>query len=159
MYSNKLFNKSNLLFNFHQAKSYARNDEIIIVEGYMDVISAKEMKMDNVVGTMGTALTIEHINMLKKLKCDIILCLDNDEPGKDAMARIIPELQKANLKVDVIDISKLGNYKDFGDLQIAGMSREKIYKAKISAFTFLMQQNYIKNNNIVAFTSFCKYIL
>lgn len=146
--ANKLFNKSNLLFNFHQAKSYARNDEIIIVEGYMDVISAKEMKMDNVVGTMGTALTKEHISMLKKLKCDITLCLDNDEPGKDAMARIIPELQKAKLKVDVIDISKLGNYKDFGDLQIAGMSREKIYKAKISAFTFLMQQNYIKNNEL-----------
>ncbi len=146
--ANKLFNKSNLLFNFHQAKSYARNDEIIIVEGYMDVISAKEMKMDNVVGTMGTALTKEHINMLKKLKCDIVLCLDNDEPGKDAMARIIPELQKVKLKVDVIDISKLGNYKDFGDLQIAGMSREKIYQAKISAFTFLMQQNYIKNNEL-----------
>ena len=146
--ANKLFNKSNLLFNFHQAKSYARNDEIIIVEGYMDVISGKEMKMDNVVGIMGTALTKEHIEMLKKLKCDITLCLDNDKPGKDAMARIIPELQKANLKVDVIDISKLGNYKDFGDLQIAGMSREKIYQAKISAFTFLMQQNYIKNNEL-----------
>ena len=146
--ANKLFNKSNLLFNFHQAKSYARNDEIIIVEGYMDVISAKEMKMDNVVGIMGTALTKEHINMLKKLKCDIILCLDNDEPGKEAMARVIPELQKANLKVDVIDISKLGKYKDFGDLQIAGMSRKEIYQAKISAFTFLMQQNYIKNNEL-----------
>lgn len=146
--ANKLFNKSNLLFNYHQAKFYAKNDEIIIVEGYMDVISAKEMKMDNVVGTMGTALTKEHIEMLKKLKCDIILCLDNDEPGKDAMARIIPELQKAKLKVDVINISKLGNYKDFGDLQIAGMSREQIYQAKISAFTFLMQQNYIKNNEL-----------
>ena len=146
--ANKLFNKSNLLFNFHQAKFYARNDEIIIVEGYMDVISAKEMKMDNVVGIMGTALTKEHINMLKKLKCDIILCLDNDELGKEAMARVIPELQKANLKVDVIDISKLGKYKDFGDLQIAGMSRKEIYQAKISAFTFLMQQNYIKNNEL-----------
>lgn len=143
--ANKLFDKSNLLFNFHQAKLYARNDEIIIVEGYMDVISAKEMKMDNVVGTMGTALTKEHMKMLKKLKCDIILCLDNDEPGKEAMSRIIPELQKEKLKVDVIDISKLGNYKDFGDLQIAGMSKEKIYSAKISAFTFLMQQKYIKN--------------
>ena len=146
--ANKLFNKSNLLFNFHQAKYYARNDEIIIVEGYMDVISSKEMKMDNVVGTMGTALTKEHINMLKKLNCDIILCLDNDDAGKDAMVRIIPELQKAKLKVNVIDISKLGNYKDFGDLQIAGMSREKIYQAKISAFTFLMQQKYIKNNEL-----------
>ena len=143
-----LFNKSNLLFNYHKAKSYARNDEIIIVEGYMDVISAKEMKMDNVVGTMGTALTKEHINMIKKLNCEVTLCLDNDDAGKDAMARVIPELLKSNLKVNVLDISKLGDYKDFGDLQMANLTRKQIYQTKISAFTFLMQHKYIKNSEL-----------
>ena len=142
----ELFNKSNLLFNYHKAKSYARNDELIIVEGYMDVISAKQMKIDNVVGTMGTALTKEHIDLIKKLKCEITLCLDNDGPGKDAMIRIIPELLKENLKVSVLDISKLGNYKDFGDLQIANLTRENIYQTKISAFTFLLKYKYVKDN-------------
>lgn len=142
----ELFNKSNLLFNYHKAKSYARNDELIIVEGYMDVISAKQMKIDNVVGTMGTALTKEHIDLIKKLKCEITLCLDNDGPGKDAMIRIIPKLLKENLKVSVLDISKLGNYKDFGDLQIANLTRENIYQTKISAFTFLLKYKYVKDN-------------
>lgn len=144
----ELFNKSNLLFNYHKAKSYAKNDEIIIVEGYMDVISAKAMKMDNVVGTMGVALSKEHINLIKKLNCDITLCLDNDEAGKNAMIRIIPELLKAKLKVNILDISKLGNYKDFGDLQIAGITREQIYETKISAFTFLMKEKYIKGKEL-----------
>ena len=143
-----LFNKSNLLFNYHKAKNYARDDEIIILEGYMDVISSKAMGFDNVVGTMGTALTKEHIELLKKLKCDITLSLDNDSAGKDAMIRIIPELLNENLTVNVLDIGKLGNYKDFGDLQVANISREKIYQTKISAFTFLMQEKYIQNSEL-----------
>ncbi len=143
--ANNLFNKSGLLFNYHKAKSYARNDEIIIVEGYMDVISAKQMKMDNVVGIMGTALTKEHIKLLKKLNCEVTLALDNDDAGKEAMIRAIPDLLKEKIKVNVLDISKLGNYKDFGDLQIADFQRENIYQTKISAFTFLMQQKYAKN--------------
>lgn len=140
-----LFNKSNLLFNFHRAKFYAKNDEIIIVEGYMDAVSAKAMNMDNVVATMGTALTKEHIDMLKKLNCEVTLSLDNDDAGKDAMIRAIPELLKQKIKVNVLDISKLGDYKDFGDLQVAKFSRERVYQTKISAFTFLMQQKYAKD--------------
>lgn len=144
----ELFNKSNLLFNYHKAKLYARNDEIIIVEGYMDVISAKQMKMDNVVGIMGTALTEEHINLIKKLNCEVTLCLDNDKAGKEAMIRIIPELLKEKLKVNVLDIGRIGSYKDFGDLQIADITREKIYNTKISAFTFLLQYKYIKDREL-----------
>ena len=146
--ANKMFDKSNLLFNYHQAKSYARNDEMIIVEGYMDVISSKTMGFDNVVGTMGTALTKEHIELLKKLKCEITLSLDNDSAGKDAMIRVIPELLNNNLKVNVLEIGKLGNYKDFGDLQVANIPKEKIYQTKISAFTFLMQEKYIKEGTL-----------
>lgn len=93
-----MFDKSNLLFNFHKAKFYARNNEIIIVEGYMDVISSKELKFDNVVGIMGTAISKEHIKMVKKLNCEITLCLDNDEAGKNAMIRIIPELLKRKIR-------------------------------------------------------------
>ena len=143
--STPLFNKSNLLFNYHQAKYVARNNDMIIVEGYMDVISSKAIGFDNVVGTMGTAITDEHIKLLKKLKCEVTLSLDNDNAGKDAMLRIIPELLKHNIKVNVLDIAKLGEYKDFGDLQMANIPREKIYQTKISAFTFLMQEKYMKN--------------
>lgn len=144
----EIFNKSNLLFNYHRAKSYARNDELIIVEGYMDVISAKAMKIDNVVGSMGTALTKEHIDLIKKLKCEVTLCLDNDNAGKEAMIRIIPELLKAKLKVNVLDVAKLGNYKDFGDLQMANITREQVYQTRISAFTFLLKYKYIQDKDL-----------
>lgn len=144
-----LFNKSELLFNYHKAKSFARNYEMIVVEGYMDVISANAMGFANTVGIMGTALTKEQIELLKKLKCEITLSLDNDDAGKNAMIRVIPELLNEGLEVNVLDISKLeGKYKDFGDLQIANVRKEDVYKTKISAFIFLLENQYLQNKEL-----------
>lgn len=144
-----LFNKSELLFNYHKAKSFARNYERIVVEGYMDVISANAMGFANTVGIMGTALTKEQIELLKKLKCEITLSLDNDDAGKNAMIRVIPELLNEGLEVNVLDISKLeGKYKDFGDLQIANVKKEDVYKTKISAFIFLLENQYLQNKEL-----------
>lgn len=144
-----LFNKSELLFNYHKAKSFARNYEMIVVEGYMDVISVNAMGFANTVGIMGTALTKEQIELLKKLKCEITLSLDNDDAGKNAMIRVIPELLNEGLEVNVLDISKLeGKYKDFGDLQIANVKKEDVYKTKISAFIFLLENQYLQNKEL-----------
>lgn len=144
-----LFNKSELLFNYHKAKSFARNYEMIVVEGYMDVISANAMGFANTVGIMGTALTKEQIELLKKLKCEITLSLDNDDAGKNAMIRVIPELLNEGLEVNVLDISKLEDkYKDFGDLQIANVKKEDVYKTKISAFIFLLENQYLQNKEL-----------
>lgn len=144
-----LFNKSELLFNYHKAKSFARDYEMIVVEGYMDVISANAMGFANTVGIMGTALTKEQIELLKKLKCEITLSLDNDDAGKNAMIRVIPELLNEGLEVNVLDISKLeGKYKDFGDLQIANVKKEDIYKTKISAFIFLLENQYLQDKEL-----------
>lgn len=144
-----LFNKSELLFNYHKAKSFARDYEMIVVEGYMDVISANAMGFANTVGIMGTALTKEQIKLLKKLKCEITLSLDNDDAGKNAMIRVIPELLNEGLEVNVLDISKLeGKYKDFGDLQIANLKKEDVYKTKISAFIFLLENQYLQNKEL-----------
>lgn len=144
-----LFNKSELLFNYHKAKSFARDYEIIVVEGYMDVISANARGFANTVGIMGTALTKEQIELLKKLKCEITLSLDNDDAGKNAMIRVIPELLNEGLEVNVLDISKLdGKYKDFGDLQVANIKKEDIYKTKVSAFIFLLENKYLQEQNL-----------
>ena len=144
-----LFNKSELLFNYHKAKSFARDYEMIVVEGYMDVISANAMGFANTVGIMGTALTKEQIELLKKLKCEIALSLDNDDAGKNAMIRVIPELLNEGLEVNVLDISKLeGKYKDFGDLQIANLKKEDVYKTKISAFIFLLENQYLQDKEL-----------
>lgn len=144
-----LFNKSELLFNYHKAKSFARDYEMIVVEGYMDVISANAMGFANTVGIMGTALTKEQIELLKKLKCEITLSLDNDDAGKSAMIRVIPELLNEGLEVNVLDISRLeGKYKDFGDLQIANVKKEDVYKTKISAFIFLLENQYLQDKEL-----------
>lgn len=144
-----IFNKSEILFNYHKAKSYARDYEIIIVEGYMDVISSNAIGFPNSVGIMGTALTKEQIELLKKLNCEITLSLDNDDAGKNAMIRIIPELLNEGLEVNVLDISQIeSNYKDFGDLQVANIKKEDIYKTKISAFIFLLKNKYLQNKEL-----------
>lgn len=145
----EIFSKSKLLFNYHKAKSFARDYEIIVVEGYMDVISANARGFANTVGIMGTALTKEQIELLKKLKCEITLSLDNDDAGKNAMIRVIPELLNEGLEVNVLDISKLdGKYKDFGDLQVANIKKEDIYKTKVSAFIFLLENKYLQEQNL-----------
>ncbi len=144
-----LFNKSELLFNYHKAKSFARDYEIIVVEGYMDVISANAVGFANTVGIMGTALTKEQIELLKKLKCEITISLDNDEAGKNAMIRVIPDLLNEGLEVNVLDISKLdGSYKDFGDLRISNIPKEDIYKTKVSAFIFLLENKYLQDKKL-----------
>lgn len=144
-----LFNKSEILFNYHKAKSFARDYEIIILEGYMDVISSNEIGFSNTVGIMGTALTKEQIELIKKLKCEVTLSLDNDDAGKNAMIRVIPDLLKEHLEVNVLDISRLdGKYKDFGDLQMANIKKEDIYKTKVSAFIFLLENKYLEGKEL-----------
>ena len=81
---NEIFHKSEILFNYHKAKNEARNNEIVIVEGYFDVISAWEMGMKNVVAVMSANVTEQQIEMIKELNCEVILSLDNDSAGNIA---------------------------------------------------------------------------
>ena len=142
-----IFHKSELLYNFSDVKNLSYNDEIFIVEGYMDVIGAKKIGMDNVVALMGTALTEEHLKLLKQNNSSLILALDNDEAGHNAMLNKIPELLKQDYDVSVLDISKLGDYKDLGDISKTHITREMVYSTKVSGFTFLMDRLYFKDRN------------
>lgn len=144
----EIFHKSDILFNYHQAKTFARNDEIILVEGYFDVISAYEMGMRNVVALMGVALSDRHIEMIKDLNCEVSLCLDNDIAGKNAMNKIIPQLLSQGLTVNVYDTSLLGNLKDFGDFNEQGKTKEEILGTKTTGFKFLMKHYYFENKPI-----------
>lgn len=148
----EIFHKSNILFNYHQAKTYARNNEIVLVEGYFDVISAYEMGMKNVVGLMGVALTEQHIELIKQLNCDVVLCLDNptiDKAGKSAMIKAISQLLENGLNVSVYDTGKLSNkLKDFGDFLEDGKTPEDIFKTKVTGFQFLMKYHYFENKDI-----------
>ncbi len=83
--STPLFNKSKLLYGFTKAKeSIYREREIIITEGYLDVLMLHQVGFTNAVATLGTALTKEHIPLLRKIDAKIILAYDGDRAGREA---------------------------------------------------------------------------
>jgi DNA primase len=77
-----IFHKSNLLFGLHQAREGIRTaDNVAIVEGYLDVITAHQAGFNNVVAPMGTALTAEQVQVIRKLTANLYLALDQDAAG------------------------------------------------------------------------------
>ena len=149
---NEIFHKSDILFNYHQAKTFAKNNELVIVEGYFDVISAYEMGMKNVTALMGVALSEQHIELIKKLNCDVVICLDNpsiDKAGKNAMVKIVPQLLEQGINVSVYDTGRLGTkLKDFGDFNENGKTKEDIFETKITGFEFLMKYHYFDGKDL-----------
>lgn len=98
-----LFKKGKILFNFHRAKNYIRNSKkIIIVEGNMDALKLYAHDVKNVVALMGTALTSDQINAIKKLRVDVLLMLDNDDAGKLAMNNNADLLLNAGINTDIV---------------------------------------------------------
>lgn len=83
--SSKLFNKSALLFGYNLAReSIYQSKEIIITEGYLDVVMLHQAGFINSVATLGTALTSQHIPLLKKSDAKVILGYDGDKAGMEA---------------------------------------------------------------------------
>ena len=81
----KLFNKSALLFGYNLAReSIYQSKEIIITEGYLDVVMLHQAGFTNSVATLGTALTSQHIPLLKKSDAKVILGYDGDKAGMEA---------------------------------------------------------------------------
>ncbi len=80
-----LFNKSRLLYAYHHAKQKIHKDnEIIITEGYLDVIMLHQAGFTNAVATLGTALTNEHLPLLRKAQPKVIMAYDGDKAGRVA---------------------------------------------------------------------------
>jgi DNA primase len=97
-----LFNKSSSLYNFHQARTTIRkNRQVVLFEGYVDVIKAWEAGVANGVATMGTALTEEHAERLKRNADEVVICYDGDKAGQTAAYKSIATLEKAQLHVKI----------------------------------------------------------
>jgi DNA primase len=79
------FNKSRLLYAYNLAKqSLHKKGEIIITEGYLDVIMLHQAGFDNAVATLGTALTVEHLPLLRKGNPRVVMAYDGDKAGRAA---------------------------------------------------------------------------
>ncbi|MEC9372305.1 MAG: DNA primase [Planctomycetota bacterium] len=89
----RLFEKSATLFGLRQAFRAIQNERrAIVTEGYTDVIACHQAGFENVVATLGTALTARHASMLKRLCDDVVLLFDADDAGQKAADRAIEVL-------------------------------------------------------------------
>ena len=94
-----------MLYNYVRAREVAREKkQIIIMEGFMDVIRASSIDVDNVVALMGTAMTTEQIKLIRKLSNNIVLCLDGDEAGVNASLKNGELLLRDGVEVKIVKL-------------------------------------------------------
>ena len=98
-----IFKKGEMLYHYHIAREECRlKKSVIVMEGFMDVIRASIVGIKNTVALMGTALTNNQFNLIKRLSNNIILCLDGDDPGVKAMLSIGEHLLDEGVEVKVV---------------------------------------------------------
>ncbi len=140
----KIFKKSLILYNYDNAKNTARRDGYIyVLEGFMDVLALDKAGMQSAVALMGTSLSAEQIELLRRLNCEIRLCLDGDNPGQKGMMKIILQLNKANIPFRLVC-----NPKDLRDPdEILQESGEEALKESMNNLVdpFEFQLNYYEN--------------
>ena len=85
----KIFKKGSLLFNLKSAQKSSKNDPLVIVEGYMDVISLANNSINNAVAPLGTSLTKEQLQLIWRVCEEPILLLDGDNAGRLAVTRAV----------------------------------------------------------------------
>lgn len=114
-----IFDKSRNLYGLNMARS-SRKKNLIICEGYMDVISMHQAGFNNAVASLGTALTSQQASLLKRYTDEVLIIYDSDEAGVKAALRAIPMLKTAGLSTKVINLRP---YKD-PDEFIKNMGKE-----------------------------------
>ena len=104
----RIFDKSRNLYGLNIARTSRRN-QLLLCEGYMDVISLHQAGFDNAVASLGTALTSGHANLLKRYTKEVYLTYDSDGAGVKAALRAIPILKEVGITTKVINMRP---YKD-----------------------------------------------
>ncbi len=140
----EIFKKGELIYNYNRAKNECRlKKQVIIVEGFMDVIRCHLNNVLNVVATMGTAVTKKQALLIKKLSPNVIICFDGDNAGSKAMIACADEL----IKVGIIPkIVRLENKLDPDDyIKEYGIERFK-YKIDRAIDVMNFKMIYYKEN-------------
>lgn len=102
-----LFAKNKTLYGLNIArKAIPREDKVIVVEGYMDVITTQSAGFDNTVATLGTALTEEHVTVIGRFTKNVVLGFDSDSAGMKAALRSAPIFEQAGFKVRILSMPK-----------------------------------------------------
>lgn len=102
-----IFKKGSLLYNYDNAReSILKQDEIIIVEGFMDVIRLYTIGIYNVVATMGTAITNEQVNLIRKLTKNVLLMFDGDSAGAKATGSFIEVSKDIDFDIKIVRLEE-----------------------------------------------------
>ncbi len=104
----KIFDKSRNLYGLNFAR-ITKKPQLLLCEGYMDVIALHQAGFDNAVASLGTSLTSGHASLLKRYTKEVYLTFDSDGAGVKAALRAIPILKEAGLSVKIINMEP---YKD-----------------------------------------------
>ena len=152
-----IFKKGNILYNYHNARELLKkNEDIIVMEGFMDVIRASTVGITNCIATMGTALTKQNANLLKKIANNIILCFDGDKAGEEATISAINIFKEIDINPKVVRLEEELDPDEY--ILKYGVSK---FKNKIdnpeSSIEFMLEQH--KNNkNLNDIEDITKYI-
>ena len=153
----EIFKKGKILFNFHRAKNHVRNNhELIIVEGNMDALKMYAQGIKNVIALMGTALTTDQVDAIKKLRCKVILMLDNDNAGRLGIYQNGNILVKNGITPEVVLISDVKDPDEY----LNKYGKEKFIKLVENPISFLNYKlEYFKDSlNLDDVTDLSKYI-
>ena len=100
-----VYSKGKHLYGLYQArKSIRQKNQIIIMEGYTDVLIAHQYGFENAVASLGTALTNQQIDLIKRYADELIIAFDSDAAGKNATMRSLSILKEAGIKIKVLSI-------------------------------------------------------
>ena len=141
-----IFNKKEVLFHFSQAiEEIKQKRQVILLEGYMDVIALHQAGIENTVASMGTSLTEEQIQQFRRYQPEVIISYDGDSAGIKATIRAIRQLEQ--MKLSNIRIALLPDNKD-PDEYLRHYGKEKLQHyyqnqtlSKMDFFLWLYKQN------------------
>ena len=143
----KIFDKSRNLYGLNIARS-TRKNQLLLCEGYMDVIALHQAGFDNAVASLGTALTSGHASLLKRYTREVYLTYDSDGAGTKAALRAIPILKEVGIITKVINMQPYKDPDEFIKAMGAQAYQERIDQAE-NRFMFeirIMQSDYDMND-------------
>ncbi len=138
-----IFDKSRNLYGLHAARS-SRRRNLILCEGYMDVISMHQAGFTNAVASLGTALTSQQASLLKRYTDEVLVIYDSDEAGVKAALRAIPMLREAGLAARVVNLSPHKDPDEFIGAEGMEAFEERLEKGE-NSFLYeirILQQKY-----------------
>ncbi|WP_289422559.1 toprim domain-containing protein, partial [Faecalibaculum rodentium] len=148
-----VFEKRKILYGLDRCSKTAKGNDLILVEGFMDVVGARIVGVQNCAATMGTSLTVEQTALIRDLGCTVTMVYDNDDAGRLGMCRAVRMLTKQGIPVSVISLSDLDRqfvkdekaaHKDLMDYARLGVKAGDLAQITEPGLAFLFRESHFQ---------------